>query len=353
MSGITSAIASIEPISAMHWKTSDPFLFCAHHADHYPASTSTGPEHDDMGVNRNLLQGRQMGSDFSNKNGFSMYHGQTVPGFPNHPHFGFETVTIVTQGLVDHSDSMGQAARFGGNGDVQWLTAGNGMQHSEMFPLLNNDKPNTAELFQIWLNLPAAKKTSEPFFTIAWSEDQPRYKSGDGAVLQLVGGSILGLNSVPPPPNSYASDPKSEIVIARISMKAGSTLTLPPASSREINRTLYFYSGTDLKIGGKLVPNENTMIKLHADAAAELKAGTDSELIMLQGRPLNEPVVQHGPFVTSSRAQLESVFDRYQRTHFGGWKWGRSDPVHPRTEGRFYQMTGGPKMVPPVRKDEL
>ena len=101
-----------------------------------------------------------------------MYHGSTVPGFPVHPHRGFETVTFVRQGLIDHADSLGAAARFG-RGDVQWLTAGKGIVHAEMFPLLDRDGPNTAELFQIWLNLPAADKMVEPHFTMLWDQRHP------------------------------------------------------------------------------------------------------------------------------------------------------------------------------------
>ena len=140
------------------WETADPFLFCVHHDDAYPrANARLGPDAP--------LAGRELGQDFSRKDGWSMYHGMVVPGFPAHPHRGFETVTIVRKGLIDHSDSLGAAARYGG-GDVQWLTAGSGVVHAEMFPLLDRAAPNPLELFQIWLNLAAADKMVDPHFTM-------------------------------------------------------------------------------------------------------------------------------------------------------------------------------------------
>ena len=148
-------------MAAFPWETLDPFLFCVHHDDSYPAGNeSLGPAAS--------LDGREIGSDFAGKDGWRMYHGDVVPGFPQHPHRGFETVTIVRRGLIDHSDSLGATARFGG-GDVQWLTAGKGIVHSEMFPLVRRDQANPLELFQIWLNLPAADKMVAPYFSMFWN----------------------------------------------------------------------------------------------------------------------------------------------------------------------------------------
>src|ERR1700746_2771631 len=121
------------------WATADPFLFCVHHDDAYPRAN------DHMGPAASLA-GRELGMDFQGKDGWRMYHGEVVPGFPAHPHRGFETVTIVRRGFIDHSDSLGAAARFG-EGDVQWLTAGAGIVHCEMFPLLRSDRANPVELF--------------------------------------------------------------------------------------------------------------------------------------------------------------------------------------------------------------
>ncbi len=145
-----SAIKSIKPLG-FPWQTQDPFLFCVHHEDDYPKGNEV------MGPAASLA-GRQIGQDFaSNKENWRMYHGEQVPGFPAHPHRGFETVTVVTKGVVDHSDSLGAAGRFG-FGDVQWMTAGKGVQHCEMFPLLSKEKENPLELFQIWLKSSQGKE---------------------------------------------------------------------------------------------------------------------------------------------------------------------------------------------------
>src|SRR5205085_10083075 len=166
----SSPILAVKPLG-FPWATIDPFLFCAWHEDAYPQGNGRlGPKAS--------LAGREIGSDFSRKDGWSMYHGDSVPGFPAHPHRGFETVTIVRKGLIDHSDSLGATARFG-EGDVQWVTAGEGLVHSEMFPLLDTQQDNPLELFQIWLNLPRRSKMAEPHFTMLWNEQVPRLVLAD------------------------------------------------------------------------------------------------------------------------------------------------------------------------------
>ena len=166
----TSPILEVAPLG-FPWATLDPFLFCVHHDDAYPKGNELmGPDAS--------LEGRALGQDFAGIDGWRMYHGDVVPGFPQHPHRGFETVTIARKGLIDHSDSLGATARFG-RGDVQWLTAGGGIVHSEMFPLLDKSGPNPVELFQIWLNLPKADKMTDPYFTMLWADQIPRHVHRD------------------------------------------------------------------------------------------------------------------------------------------------------------------------------
>ena len=107
-----------------------------------------------------------------------MYRGEEVPGFPCHPHRGYETITVSQKGFVDHVDTQGTAGRYG-NGDVHWLTAGKGTMHSEMFPLVNEKKKNPLDLFQIWLNSPRSKKNVDPQSKMYWSEKIPVVKDKD------------------------------------------------------------------------------------------------------------------------------------------------------------------------------
>lgn len=323
------------------WVTADPFLFCVHHDDAYPKGN------DAMGVDPAALEGRNMGSDFVVKDGFRMYHGEVVPGFPQHPHRGFETVTIARRGYIDHSDSLGAAARFG-HGDVQWLTAGGGIVHSEMFPLVEKDKPNPVELFQIWLNLPAENKMVEPHFTMLWSTDVPQVvvKNDEGKVtsITVIAGELEGKKAPPPPPKSWASRAESDVAIWSIRMQPGASWKMPRAKGEKTNRTLYFFAGKSVKIGGETITKHLALVVKHdvdIEIEADSRGAEEVEILVLQGRPIGEPVVQYGPFVMNTRAEIQKAMQDYQRTRFGGWPWPKDDPVHPREEKRFARHANG------------
>jgi redox-sensitive bicupin YhaK (pirin superfamily) len=281
--------------------------------------------------------------DFEGKDGWRMYHGSVVPGFPQHPHRGFETVTIIRKGYIDHSDSLGATARFG-RGDVQWLTAGKGIVHSEMFPLLNSREPNPAELFQIWLNLPSSDKFVEPYFSMFWDQDIPRHSvkdaKGQSTEILIVAGNVGSTNAPAPPPNSWAARASADVAIWTIKMAPDAQWTLPPAASGA-NRTLYLFRGKAADLEGRTMLM-NSLARLRADASISIQNGpNEAEFLLLQGKPIGEPVVQYGPFVMNSRAEIQQAFEDYHRTGFGGWPWPADDPVFPRTQGRYARHADG------------
>jgi redox-sensitive bicupin YhaK (pirin superfamily) len=332
-----SAVLETAPLG-FPWPTLDPFLFCVHHDDAYPAGN------EQFGPPRATLAGRNLGNDFVVKDGFRMYHGEVVPGFPQHPHRGFETVTLARRGYIDHSDSLGAAARFG-RGDAQWLTAGAGIVHSEMFPLLERDEPNPVELFQIWLNLPGADKLASPYFAMLWEREIPRHDFVDGAgrrtQVTTVAGELAGKSPPPPPPKSWAARPDTDVAIWTLVLEAGATFTIPRAKHPEALRTLYFFAGSSLRIDDREL-DSHAVVVVRSDVELILQAGPDAcEVLMLQGRPIGEPVAQHGPFVMNTRAEIQKAFEDFQRTRFGGWPWPADDPVHARDSGRFARHLDG------------
>lgn len=321
------------------WKTQEPFLFCVHHYDKYPKGTA------EFGPDKSHLVGRDLGQDFSPKDGFRMYHGEVVPGFPVHPHRGFETITIVRKGYVDHADSIGAAGRYG-QGDVQWMTAGAGVQHSEMFPLLRQDADNTMELFQIWLNLPKKSKMVKPHFTMFWNEKIPVLDLDGGKVkMTLVAGTYNGSKALAPPPDSWASDAESDTAVWLLKMQAGGKFVVPAAKT-ETARTLYVFEGKELTFNGKTVSGKSGY-EVDGSYTIEIIAGNDdAEILMLQSKPIGEPVVQYGPFVMNSEADIRQTMMDYQRTQFGGWPWQNHDQVHGAEIRRFARYPDGREEKP-------
>ena len=327
--------------SAGPWPTRDPFLFCVHHRDLYPqGNVAMGPAVP--------LTGRRLGQDFSGQDGWSMYHGRQVPGFPRHPHRGFETLTVTRTGFIDHADSLGATARYG-QGDAQWMTAGKGVVHAEMFPLREQASANTTEFFQIWINLPANQKFADPHFTMFWHETIPVHRvtdnKGHEVTITTIAGSLLGTTPPAPPPASWASAEGSEVAVWTIDLARGASWTLPAGSSG-LNRSLYVVRGDHLTVAGARVASGHRADLDSASPATLLAGDTPAELLLLQGKPIGEPVARHGPFVMNTRQEIHEAYRDYQQTGFGGWPWDRDDPVHPRAKGRFAVHIDGRRDAP-------
>lgn len=329
------------------WPTPDPFLFCAYHDDKYPAGD------DKMRAPRS-----GNGADFDWRSDYRMYHGERIPGFPRHPHRGFETMTAVIRGNIDHADSIGACGRYG-DGDLQWMTAGGGIVHGEMFPLLHNDEPNPLQLFQIWLNLPSRSKMVDPYFTMHWREDIPKVTSPDGKTKITVWAgdeSLAGVKGLTPPPDSWASESNdADVAVLRFILEPGASFDLPPAAGgASTSRQLYFYEGDSFQLLNGVMSQPltthstfnvagETTVTLHNPSTSVV-----SEVLLLQGKPIGEPVAQHGPFVMNTQAEIKQCFADYQRTGFGGWPWPKDEVVFPREQGRFAKAgTDEPKMHPP------
>ena len=214
----------------------------------------------------------------------------------------------------------------------------------QMFPLLRQDQDNPLELFQIWLNLPADKKFTLPHFSMLWNDSIPtvhvKDDAGRSTELRVVAGRV-GDNVAPsPPPNSWAAAADSDVAIWTLKMAPGASWTLPTTGA-DRNRTLYVFRGSSVQVGPRKVARGH-LVEIRADVATRLVAGPDeTELLMLQGRPIGEPVAQHGPFVMNTRAEIQQAYADYRKTRFGGWPWPNDEPVHGADGQRFARRPDG------------
>jgi len=326
-------------------KTQDPFLFLVYHQDHYPKGD------DKMRAPR-----KGNGADFGADQPYRMYHGDWVPGFPQHPHRGFETITATIDGLVDHTDSMGSAGRYG-VGDVQWMTAGSGVVHGEMFPLVNGEKDNPLQFFQIWINLPAKNKMVPANYVMHWAETIPTFK-GDGATVWVWSGKYKGLQAHAPCKDSWANDPANEVMILGIKVAPGGSVDIPAAKT-QVNRSMYICEPSKLGFvtdGGKTMETTDGKLNLTLDPTKSMKVhntgSKEALLLVLQGKPIQEPVAQHGPFVMNNVQEIREAYSDYMDTRFGGWPWPTDAVVFPRTKGRF-SLQNGKETGPPNEKEAL
>jgi redox-sensitive bicupin YhaK (pirin superfamily) len=348
---IGSAILSKRPLpTAGPYPTGDPYLFCVYHNDEFPA-----------GNGKMEAPRRGDGQDFNPSAPYRMYHGNKIPGFPQHPHRGFETITATMDGLIDHADSTGNGGRYG-MGDLQWMTAGEGIVHSEMFPLLNTEKKNALRFFQIWLNLPAKSKMAKPSFAMFWADDVPKYTTEDGKATATiwVGNNYLGVKTNnAPPPDSWASDAANDVALVHITIQPGGKFTLPKSHEPTVTRSLFYIEGNDgMLVDGKPVGKKESLV-LDPTEEVELElpedASTPGEFLWMQGKPIEEPVAQHGPFVMNTEEEIHQAFSDYRATQFGGWPWPRDDVVFPADKGRFALFDGKESFPTSISeaKDEL
>jgi len=367
-SAAAAVIRKRETLTSGPMKTLDPFLFCVYHVDLYP------PGDEEMGVRDE----RGDGSHFHPSVPYRFYHGHRIPGFPRHPHRGFETITATIDGIIDHVDSVGNAGRYGG-GDLQWMTAGSGIQHAEMFPLVNDDKANPSRFFQIWLNLPSRKKMSAPDFVMHWKDDvkKIRSKGNEYEIVAWVGqfgddddeasskNSTANSANTPTPKNSWASDEANDVGVFYVEIYAeNGSVSVPRAKiGKEANRYLYFLEGEEMVINGREKIRKKTGAELdasqsftvkctkiestsnrnsHSDSSSNGQEGKNKccAFLILSGRPISEPVASHGPMVMNTNAELRQAFRDFDRTQFGGWPWKSNDVVFPREKPRFMRVNG-------------
>jgi redox-sensitive bicupin YhaK (pirin superfamily) len=221
-----------------------------------------------------------------------------------------------------------------------------------MFPLLKTGEDNPLELFQIWLNLPKRSKMADPHFTMFWNEQVPRTVLADMAgrktEVAVIAGSFGDVAAPPPPPDSWAADPGSDVAIWTLRMEPGAGVQLPPARLAGTRRTLYFFKGATAIVAGQPVQGP-VAITLDAGVEVAVLAGeTVSEFLLLQGQPIAEPVAQYGPFVMNTQQEIMQAMQDYRRTQFGGWTFDDAAPVHGNEPKRFARYPDGREERPGV-----
>jgi redox-sensitive bicupin YhaK (pirin superfamily) len=229
--------------------------------------------------------------------------GDYIAGFPEHPHRGFETVTYMVTGRMRHRDSAGNEGLVT-NGGVQWMTAGRGVIHSEM----PEQDEGLMEGFQLWLNLPATDKMSAPWYRDIPATEVPRFTLASGAVVQVIAGSAHGVAGA-------VQRAGTEPIYLDVELAEGGTYEqpLPPGH----NAFLYVFRG-EVVVEGKGVPQARMAILDNAAGAdgVRIKASQDSRLLLIAGRPLNEPIAQYGPFVMNTQAELIQAVEDFRGGRF-------------------------------------
>ena len=220
-------------------------------------------------------------------------------GFPAHPHRGFETITYMRQGQLEHQDHMGNRGVIS-SGGAQWMTAGRGVIHSEM-PL---QQDGAFHGFQLWLNLPAAEKMRAAEYHNLEPGDIPTVMVGKHLIRVLGGNLTVGTEIISGPIRNRATAPQ----VWDIEMKGDAPLVLPLDAAMAC--LLYLYEGK-VEVAGEPL-REAQLVSLEHRGEITLRTANSARLLLLAGKPLAEPVVQYGPCVMNSRQQIETAIQDYQ-----------------------------------------
>ncbi|WP_273868831.1 pirin family protein [Serratia odorifera] len=228
-------------------------------------------------------------------------------GVGQHPHRGFETVTIVYQGEVEHRDSTGSGGVIG-PGDVQWMTAASGILHEEFHSTDFSRKGGTIEMVQLWVNLPAKDKMAAPGYQTLRNQDIPQVALADGAgQVRVIAGDFAGHAG---PARTF-----SPLNVWDMKINAGHTTTLTVQEGHTL--ALVMLHGAIL-VNGEQIVRETQMVMLdRVGDTLTIEANSDVSLLVLSGEPIDEPIVGYGPFVMNSDAEIQQAFEDFNRGNFG------------------------------------
>ncbi len=228
------------------------------------------------------------------------------PGVGPHPHAGFETVTIVYDGELEHRDSAGHTGLIG-KGDVQWMTAARGIVHEEFHSRGASRRGGTVSMAQLWVNLPRRDKGAPPAYQDIRDADIPRVELASGAgVARVIAGELLGAKG---PARTF-----SPMNVWDIKLRAGAEVELP--ISEGDNAVLPVFHGA-LEIGGRAVDAGKVALFAREGDAITLRARADTQALLLAGSPIDEPIAAQGPFVMNTRQEIQQAMDDYRRGKMG------------------------------------
>ncbi|CAO1669950.1 Pirin domain-containing protein [Halomonas sp. NYA30] len=244
---------------------------------------------------------------------FLNHHGpQTYPAnnrglpFGPHPHRGFETVTFILEGSLAHADSASHQSVIHAGG-VQWMTAGSGIVHAEISPPEFLREGGPLEILQLWVNLPAHLKMSEPRYVGLQQADIPAIALPGGGELNLMAGEWQG--------QAGPIETLTGVFMSTLKLPAGAHEQLPVAPGRQV--FLYVVNG-DVEVGGEPVQPHH-LIEVDRDGSSlDIEASSDARLLFGHGEVIDEPVYSHGPFVMNTREEIVQAVEDYQNGKFGG-----------------------------------